>query len=613
MYTVTFYSFKGGVGRTLALVNAATLLAGQGHTVCLIDFDLEAPGLSTFDLLRAPTDCHPGVVEFISEYIQTGRTPALDRYVYQARPLPRTGAGPIFIMPAGREDDSYRHALSNLDWGKLYDQRDGFLFLEDTKRQIERRFRPDYLLIDSRTGHTDVEGICTRQLPNAVIIMFFPNEQNLSGLKAVCRSIRQERDTGLRKDITLHFVMSNVPDLDDEDEILRKRIRSFREELDFQRLTATIHRYESLALLNQSIFAIERPRSRLAQQYRRLISEVVKSNPADRLGVLSFLEQKHRSARTSSVLASGEEKQLSEIIQYFHEDSEVLTAVAQLNTDDGLYEQAISLLDQALSANPDFAEGRIQRAYCRQRLGKLEESLEDLFHCCLNISGIDPALFVRAFRGLLAFSPGHITALVRSPSMMALDCESRGVVLKDLCMNDETWRLALELIPSHLSTLRETDERYRYWKNEWILLLIRARNWDEAISASGSVQDQPGRFRKALAFNLAMALWAKSGELRKDLMELVQEGEATGETDADPNHEQCLALTYWAIGRGEEAMIRIQRAISLAKSARKRIFSCWKYAPVPPRVFVDDCEKLVQMFLGEKLLPEFLENRDRNS
>lgn len=45
MKTITFYSYKGGVGRSLALVNIATRLAEFGKKVCVLDFDLEAPGL----------------------------------------------------------------------------------------------------------------------------------------------------------------------------------------------------------------------------------------------------------------------------------------------------------------------------------------------------------------------------------------------------------------------------------------------------------------------------------------------------------------------------------------------------------------------------------------
>ena len=48
MFTVTFYSFKGGVGRTFALMNVAVDLVKQGKNVTVLDFDLEAPGLNSF-------------------------------------------------------------------------------------------------------------------------------------------------------------------------------------------------------------------------------------------------------------------------------------------------------------------------------------------------------------------------------------------------------------------------------------------------------------------------------------------------------------------------------------------------------------------------------------
>src|SRR3990172_10784009 len=51
---ITFYSYKGGVGRSLALANVATLLAQHGKKVLVIDFDLEAPGLHRY-LLNSNT------------------------------------------------------------------------------------------------------------------------------------------------------------------------------------------------------------------------------------------------------------------------------------------------------------------------------------------------------------------------------------------------------------------------------------------------------------------------------------------------------------------------------------------------------------------------------
>ena len=45
---LTLYSFKGGVGRSMALANLAELYYQRGLRVLIIDFDLEAPGLERF-------------------------------------------------------------------------------------------------------------------------------------------------------------------------------------------------------------------------------------------------------------------------------------------------------------------------------------------------------------------------------------------------------------------------------------------------------------------------------------------------------------------------------------------------------------------------------------
>jgi cellulose biosynthesis protein BcsQ len=45
---VTFYSYKGGVGRTMAMANVAVLLAQRNLKVLAVDWDLEAPGLERY-------------------------------------------------------------------------------------------------------------------------------------------------------------------------------------------------------------------------------------------------------------------------------------------------------------------------------------------------------------------------------------------------------------------------------------------------------------------------------------------------------------------------------------------------------------------------------------
>jgi cellulose biosynthesis protein BcsQ len=68
----TFYSFKGGVGRSMALANVAELLASAGYRVLACDWDLEAPGLERYfceereQLLEFRKN--PGVIDLLVGY-----------------------------------------------------------------------------------------------------------------------------------------------------------------------------------------------------------------------------------------------------------------------------------------------------------------------------------------------------------------------------------------------------------------------------------------------------------------------------------------------------------------------------------------------------------------
>ena len=62
---VTFYSYKSGVGRTMALANIAVLLVKKGLRVLAVDWDLEAPGLDRYfrQFEIQPPDFNLGLLE----------------------------------------------------------------------------------------------------------------------------------------------------------------------------------------------------------------------------------------------------------------------------------------------------------------------------------------------------------------------------------------------------------------------------------------------------------------------------------------------------------------------------------------------------------------------
>src|SRR5688572_9648880 len=133
MYAVTFYSFKGGVGRSMALANVAHELLSRGKRVLLVDFDLEAPGLDT--LARSSTRATtPGVVEYVNDYLRSDESPEAAKYLYESD----TGThstGKLWVMPAGARDAGYSDRLNSINWGTLYTEHDGYVMLEDLKAQ----------------------------------------------------------------------------------------------------------------------------------------------------------------------------------------------------------------------------------------------------------------------------------------------------------------------------------------------------------------------------------------------------------------------------------------------------------------------------------------------
>jgi cellulose biosynthesis protein BcsQ len=75
----SFYSFKGGVGRSMAVANVAALLARAGNSVLVVDWDLEAPGLQKyFNRFDGRIDGEarrtPGIVDLLSD-LQRGVRP----------------------------------------------------------------------------------------------------------------------------------------------------------------------------------------------------------------------------------------------------------------------------------------------------------------------------------------------------------------------------------------------------------------------------------------------------------------------------------------------------------------------------------------------------------
>jgi len=604
VYVVTFYSFKGGVGRTMALVNVGVELARRGNRVLLVDFDLEAPGLETFNLgVREPEAA--GITEFVGRYIDTGEAPDVGEYIYECPGVGGKG-GRLWIMPAGKPDPSYPARLHSIDWQRLYSEHDGYLLFEDLKEQWRQLLKPQYVLIDSRTGHTDVGGICTRQLPDAVVVLFFPNEQNLSGLVKVVSDIRREAERPRQKSIALHFVTANVPDLDDEDRILETRIRRFQELLGYENLSATIHHYDSLALLNQVVFMRDRPRSRLAREYHSLVRVIARENPEDREGVLEFLDDV--MTRPSRVTTAGLKERLDLVRASHPSDGEILCRLSQLYEWQGLREDAVALLNEAVAVGYERPSALLRRAELRSSGGDNQGAVEDLLKV-LESEGAGFLEVSRTVRLLQRIRPDALAAVSQSPALRSLRPRERVDVAEELLRDRKSLRVAESILREALLDRECTVAEHDGAKNHLVLCLIGQARFREAMEAISPARPDPTILSIQCAFNYAMAEWGETGVPPQDLLRRVVELDSQGSSRDTPNYSQCLAIAFWALGEMDLARERLGRARHQIRTPPRSHFSAWRYLEVSPATFEKDLDEIGSLIDGEDIVPAFARHR----
>ncbi|MDX3850531.1 FxSxx-COOH system tetratricopeptide repeat protein [Streptomyces sp. AK02-01A] len=233
---IAFYSFKEGAGRTMALANAAWIMASHGKSVLVIDWDLEAPGLHLYyhEYLPVPdlrfgagildmfcafadaaTSDEDGIPEDLSGLYDEHAN--FERYrVGVNYPFPEGGR--LDYIGPGRMDDGYAERLRGFDWGTFQASDDGREFLEALRARMHDSDY-DYILIDSRTSFSDGAGICTLALPDSVVVGLAMNRQAIEGAGRMAQRI-----SDYHRPIRLHMLPMRI-DFSEEE----RRARSIKE------------------------------------------------------------------------------------------------------------------------------------------------------------------------------------------------------------------------------------------------------------------------------------------------------------------------------------------------------------------------------------------------
>jgi cellulose biosynthesis protein BcsQ len=208
---ITFYSFKGGTGRSMAVANTAWILASNGKRVLVLDWDLESPGLLRYFhpfLVDKSLRTSAGVIDLVWDFSAAAMETNHDgdpNWVAERAEVERyavsldwdfPNGGTVDFVPAGRRNGSYSGRVSAMDWETLYTRQGGGEFFTQLRENMRRNY--DYVLIDSRTGLSDTASICTMALPDTVVNCFTMNGQSIEGAVDAATSIRGRASRPIR-------------------------------------------------------------------------------------------------------------------------------------------------------------------------------------------------------------------------------------------------------------------------------------------------------------------------------------------------------------------------------------------------------------------------------
>lgn len=195
----SFFSYKGGVGRSTLVSLLASHLVRDGAHVVVIDLDLEAPGQGAI-FGQSP---EVGVIDYLLEHALSDGAASLDGLVLDVT-AHRVGGdvptdGSLRLLPAGAVGWSLLEKLARLDYlgaggHETSPVADGLRSLLKAVGRLDPK--PAYIFIDSRSGLHDLGGLSLHALAHIDVLVMRDDAQSRDGtaiaLRALCQRTRPE-------------------------------------------------------------------------------------------------------------------------------------------------------------------------------------------------------------------------------------------------------------------------------------------------------------------------------------------------------------------------------------------------------------------------------------
>jgi tetratricopeptide (TPR) repeat protein len=205
-----------------------------------------------------------------------------------------------------------------------------------------------------------------------------------------------------------------------------------KERLGYDELTATVRHYRSIALLDQTIFAVRRQKSALAKDYQALANRIAEANPEDALAALRFLKEVVRdysAGRPPPYTPSAVSERVNEITAR-HEDGEILYWAARVRETAGDWKAALDALDRAIEVGFDNSEAHLQRGLLRMTLNDDALAATDALWVLRQSRNVQVEHVVGAVQILLKADPNQPISM--APAIVALSADDKLFLCKAL-------------------------------------------------------------------------------------------------------------------------------------------------------------------------------------
>jgi septum site-determining protein MinD len=247
---ISIHSFRGGTGKSNTSANLSALLAAEGMRVCVIDTDIQSPGIHVLLGLN-----EGDMKATLNDYLW-GRCDITDAAHDVTENLGGDIAGRLLLVPSSiKVSDIARILREHYDVGLL---NDGF------QRLIEA-LNLDVLIVDTHPGLND-ETLLSIAISDALVIIMRPDQQDFQGTSVTVEVAR-------KLDVPrMVLIVNKTPTFLDPEKVREKVERTYNCEV----AAVLAHSDDMMALGSEGVFVVKYPDHPIAGQLRQVALSLVR-------------------------------------------------------------------------------------------------------------------------------------------------------------------------------------------------------------------------------------------------------------------------------------------------------------------------------------------------